>query len=195
MGTRSGQHQAVPRSDALSHRLSGPDPGIAAATSWRALDLVHAGDAHYALALEWPATASPDVHAILALLREAFPGAGVVVGGSGMAALPAGPRELVGQAEQVLALHRRRTSGRLARFPGQDDVQGRLTVAGVLSASCIDEVIGLAGVTVTDTSLLDLTGFARPTWRDGHCTLVVQPGVQGLIPFEVRDQIPCCTAH
>ncbi|WP_194293088.1 hypothetical protein [Streptomyces smaragdinus] len=90
----------------------------------------------------------------------------------------------------------RRTSGRLARYPGRSAVERRTTPAEAVSGSCLDAVVGLAGVTVSDTGVLDTTGFARPTWQGGRCTLLVQRGTGDvLLPFEVRDQVACCSDH
>ncbi|WBB58170.1 hypothetical protein O7599_21240 [Streptomyces sp. WMMC500] len=91
---------------------------------------------------------------------------------------------------------RQRAAGRLARYPGRAGVERRTTPADAVSGSCLDAVEGLAGVTVTPDAVLDATGFARPTWRDGRCTLLVQRGTAGvLVPFEVRHQIACCADH
>lgn len=92
--------------------------------------------------------------------------------------------------------HRARAAGRLARYPGRSAIERRLTAAEVVGLSCVDAVEGLAGTAVRPDSVLDLTGFARPTWRDGRCTLLVQQARDGvLLPFEVRDQVPCCANH
>lgn len=99
-------------------------------------------------------------------------------------------------AAAALREHRERTAGRLARYPGRAEVERVTTAGDVVALSCIDAVEGLAGVEVTASSGLDLSGFARPTWRDGTCTLLVQRGRDGmLIPFEVRDQQACCADH
>jgi hypothetical protein len=65
----------------------------------------------------------------------------------------------------------------------------------VVAGSCVDTVEGLAGLTVAPDAELDLTGFARPTWRDGRCTLLVQRARGVLVPFELREQISCCSDH
>jgi len=61
--------------------------------------------------------------------------------------------------------------------------------------SVVEEVVGLAGVSVAPDSPVDLTGFARPVWREGRCVLLVQQAAAGLVPFEARVQVPCCSAH
>ena len=145
---------------------------------------------HLAVAAGWlaPAAAAP---ALLDRVASRFPGAGVAVDRAGWA----GPADLVAGARSALAEHRSRQGGRLVRFPGQAEIERRLTVEEVLALSCVDVVSGLAGVEINPRSELDLTGFVRPTWHDGQCTVLVQQSVHGLIPFEVRDQIPCCAAH
>ncbi|MGW0931012.1 hypothetical protein [Streptomyces sp. NPDC002644] len=90
---------------------------------------------------------------------------------------------------------RHRTAGRLARYPGRSLVERRTTPAEAVAASCLDAVEGLAGTVVTPDTGLDLTGFARPVWRDGRCVLLVQQGADALIPFEVRHQTACCSDH
>ncbi|MEU9575685.1 hypothetical protein [Streptomyces chilikensis] len=90
----------------------------------------------------------------------------------------------------------RRSSGRLARYRGRRLVERRTTPGEAVAGSCLDAVEGLAGVEVSPDAVLDATGFARPTWKDGRCTLLVQrAGGDVLVPFEVRDQLACCSAH
>jgi hypothetical protein len=95
----------------------------------------------------------------------------------------------------AVADHLDRRSGRLVRYPGRAATETRTTPGAVLAASCVDAVEGLAGSVVAPDSALDLSGFARPVWRDGRCLLIVQQGRGALIPFEVRDQVPCCADH
>ncbi len=132
----------------------------------------------------------PEPARVTARLRAALPELAAVDGALvTAAALAPGALAAAGEA-------RRRTAGRLARYPGRAGVERRTTPAGAVSASCLDAVEGLAGVAVTPDSVLDATGFARPTWRDGRCTLLVQRGTAGvLVPFEVRHQIACCSDH
>jgi hypothetical protein len=156
--------------------------------------LVDAGGAHFAVAAEWVGADDSDAQRLAQGLAGVFPGSGVVVDADDRR-IVSGPAELADGAEEALERHRRRTSGRLARFPGQAAIERRLTVADIVAESCVDEVVGLAGVEVNDGSVVDLTGFVRPTWKDGRCIVTVQPAAQGLIPFEVRDQIPCCSNH
>jgi hypothetical protein len=92
--------------------------------------------------------------------------------------------------------HRSRRAGRLARYPGRTGIERQLTAAEVVADSCVDVVEGLAGVVVAPESVLDLTGFARPMWREGRCVLLVQQAGGGvLVPFEAREQQACCAHH
>jgi hypothetical protein len=150
---------------------------------------VEAEDRHVAVAASWMGQVDPE--RLSAALAATFPDATCLVAGREATGEP----ELVDCVSTALDEHRSRRRGRLARFPGQDQIERRVTVAEVLAASCVDEVRGLVGTEIRPDSELDLTGFARPTWQDGHCSLVVQQSMQGLVPFEVRDQVPCCAFH
>ncbi|OIJ27452.1 hypothetical protein [Nocardioides luteus] len=88
-----------------------------------------------------------------------------------------------------------RTAGRLARYHGRTRIETVTTVAAVEADSVVDTVEGLAGITLAPDDVLDLTGFARPVWREGRCVLLVQRAAAGLVPFEARHQIPCCSDH
>ena len=88
-----------------------------------------------------------------------------------------------------------RTAGRLARYPGRTRIETVTTVAAVEAESVVDTVEGLAGIELAPDDVLDLTGFARPVWREGRCVLLVQRSATGLVPFEMRHQIPCCSDH
>jgi hypothetical protein len=88
-----------------------------------------------------------------------------------------------------------RRRGRLARFAGRAAIERRLTVREVLEGSAVDAVEGLAGVVVEDDTVVDLTDWARPTWRAGRTVILVQPARDGLVPFEARQQIACCADH
>ena len=150
---------------------------------------VGADDRHVAVAASW--TGELDTWQLSEALAMSFPYAAVLVAGHEAT----GDAELAACVCTALDEHQSRRAGRLARFPGQEAIERRTTVAEVLAASCVDEVKGLVGTEIGPDSELDLTGFVRPTWRDGHCTIVVQQSVHGLVPFEGRDQIPCCAFH
>ena len=101
-------------------------------------------------------------------------------------------------AVAALEEHRRRSSGRLVVFPGSAALEGlgrSTTVREVLAVSAIDAVEALAGTPVGPDSVLDLRGHVRPTWSPRGCVLLVQRAAAGLVPFEAREQRPCCTAH
>ena len=84
------------------------------------------------------------------------------------------------------------TEGRCVRFPGQDAVRGQLPVAELLSATAIEEVVGV-GVQVTPELVLDTRDFLRPQWRGGRLTLAVEQAGDGVLqPFEIADPHECC---
>lgn len=164
--------EVLPPDHVLStHLLSSPEP-------------------HVALVLGWPVDAAAPAEVRAALLARVT---GLAAVDDGLLTSSPG---LAPSAAVAVTQHRTRSAGRLARYPGRVAVERRTTAGEVVAQSCIDEVAGLAGTLVAPDSELDLTGFARPTWRDGHCTLLVQQGRAGLlIPFEVRDQQACCADH
>jgi hypothetical protein len=125
--------------------------------------------------LDWPD--GPAVEELTALLADRLPEAYVT---------PDSP---------AIAEAAARTAGRLARYPGRTRIETVTTVAAVEADSVVDVVEGLAGIDLEPGDILDLTGFARPVWREGRCVLLVQRAVSGLVPFEMRHQIPCCSDH
>lgn len=154
----------------------------------------HVVAGHHALAASWTADADSERDGLLATLVSAYAGSGVVVEVDG-AREEAGAADRLPGAREAADRHTARASGRLVEFPGRGAVERRLSVAEVVADSCVDEVVGLAGTVVTPQSVVDLTGFARPTWAGGRCTLLVQAGASGLIPFEVAQQLACCSHH
>lgn len=100
-----------------------------------------------------------------------------------------------GGAWLALAEHEQRRSGRLVRFAGHDRLAGATTVRQVESTTAVERVEGLAGCEVSPDSVLHLDGWARPTWTDRGCVLLVQRGAQGLVPYEARHQQACCADH
>ena len=152
--------------------------------------IARAPAAHHVVVIGGPVDRAAVVERLLASLEGL-----TEVGSDADAVLLATDAALVDAARDAAAEHRSRRSGRLARYPGRVAIEGRVTTAEVLARSGVDAIEGLAGTTVTPDAVLDLTGFARPTWRDGRCTLLVQRGRDALVPFEMRDQIPCCSAH
>jgi hypothetical protein len=184
----SAEH-LVRRLDAL---LPGADhPSYAASTHV----VVTSAGAHVAVAASWTVAledATPD--GLLALLADGLPEAGVVVELEDRTTT-AGPAELAAGARAAAIQHRDRSAGRLARFPGQRVVHDLVTVSDVVRLTCVDQVVGLAGVEVSPATVLDLGDFVRPTWGPDGCTVLVQAGAGAPIPFEVRDQVACCSDH
>jgi hypothetical protein len=180
--------------DHVVHELDGVLAGVGPTAYLASTHVVSSGGAHLAVAAEWAVPEVADPASLLSALESVFFDAGLVVETTGRRR-SAGPSELVEGAADALERHRSRVSGRLARFPGQTDIERRLTVAEVVSSSYVDEVTGLAGTEVAPDSEVDLTGFVRPTWSEGRCTLLVQQAATGLIPFEVREQHACCSEH
>ncbi|WP_322919179.1 hypothetical protein [Nocardioides renjunii] len=174
--------------------LPAAEPGYVASTH-----LVPGEGPHTAVAASWPcvegsAPAAEDVLELVAAAVDALGGVGIVVHGeTGTASR--GPEELVAGALRAGGEHRARSTGRLARYHGRSDVERRTTVAEVVALSVVDAVEALAGTDVEPTTPVDLTGWARPTWQHGRVVLLVQQGHAGLVPFESRDQIPCCSHH
>jgi len=84
------------------------------------------------------------------------------------------------------------TAGRCLRFPGQEQVSGKLPVADLIAATAIDELVGV-GVTVTPDQLVDTRDFLRPTWSGGQLTLMVEQAAGGVLqPFEIEFPHECC---
>ncbi|WP_435742357.1 hypothetical protein [Nocardioides sp. SYSU DS0663] len=107
----------------------------------------------------------------------------------------AGPTSLVAGARAAADQHSARSAGRLARFAGRADIERPCTVADVLALAAVDDVEALAGTELVPGTALNLSEWARPTWRSGRAVLVVQPARNGMVPFESRHQIPCCADH
>lgn len=95
----------------------------------------------------------------------------------------------------ALAEHEQRRSGRLVRFAGHDRLGEALTVRELESTTAVERVEGLAGCEVSPDSVLHLDGWARPTWTERGCVLLVQRGARGLVPYEARHQQACCADH
>ncbi|WP_028660517.1 hypothetical protein [Nocardioides insulae] len=145
--------------------------------------------ARHVAVITWPSSPATDPDTVTAAVLDQFAGLALVEG-----TLVAEPALAPGARDAAAEALSRRT-GRLMRYPGRSSVESVTTAARAVAESCVDAVRGLAGVLVEPDTTLDLTGFARPTWQDGRAVLLVQQGRQGLIPFEVRDQVPCCSTH
>lgn len=149
----------------------------------------------------------PHVAVSLSLATTVAPGqlpgdAVVVVDGAG-AALPAVPRglaQLVEPARLAARWHTARRGGRAVVYPGVDRLTGQRTVGEILTWSAIDRVALLGGSTLgraepSPDLVVDTRGFVRPHWKEGVLTLQVQQAVAGrLVPFEVPNPTPCCSA-
>ena len=89
-----------------------------------------------------------------------------------------------------------RASGRLVHYPGQDALMERLTVADVLAASCVQEVVVLGGGVAGPATVIDTRGFVRPRLAAGRVQLLVQPAAGGvLVPLETQRPERCCEDH
>ena len=148
-------------------------------------------DRHFAVVLSW--TDGPAREEIAQALADMNDSARVLRDDH-TAAVGDSPDALPGLAAAI-ADHTGRAAGRLTRFPGRTAIERRLTAGEIVTLSCVDEVVGLAGLEIQPDSVVNLTGFARPQWSTGRCVLLVQPGTPDLVPFEVRQQIPCCADH
>lgn len=99
-----------------------------------------------------------------------------------------GPSSHVDSAATALAAHVDRSSGRLVRFAGREQIERETTVGEVLRLSEVDAVVALCGVPVPDRTPLDLREWARPELRLGRAVLTVQVTSAGLVPFESKAQ-------
>ncbi len=87
-------------------------------------------------------------------------------------------------------------SGRLVHFDGAGALVGRLTVADVLGASAVEEVVVVGGSPHTPDTVVDTGGFVRPQLEHGRVRLLVQPAAGGvLVPFERENPHRCCEDH
>ncbi|NHA68436.1 hypothetical protein [Phycicoccus flavus] len=84
---------------------------------------------------------------------------------------------------------------RAFRFPGHETLVGAMTVGELLERSSIGRVLDLTGAPVDPRTSVDTQDFVRPTVQDGVLTLVVRPGVHGVLPFEQPHPTPCCADH
>lgn len=149
---------------------------------------------HATLGLTGAVPSTPDV-----VMATHFTGGAVVV-----TAQADGTVEVLGSTPdggldpaELVARHTARRSGRLFRFPGVDELVGRLTVAQLVTGSAIDDVVMLGQrEPLGPDAVIDTQGFVRPYFVDGHVVLEVRPAADGLvIPFEQRHPTPCCADH
>ena len=110
-----------------------------------------------------------------------------------------GPVEVWGSAADLTEpadRHTARRSGRLFRFPGADDLVGRMTVAQLVARSAVDDVVMLGGQPLDPDTVVDTQGFVRPHFEGGRVVLHVRPAADGVaVPFEQPHPTPCCADH
>jgi hypothetical protein len=108
----------------------------------------------------------------------------------------AGPSRLVRGAYVAAVEAALGTTGRVVRWPGQEQAHGVLPAAELCARCGIDQLEGIGGAPVEDDTLVDTLDFLRPVRRDGRLVLQVQPDADNLlIPFELQHQQNCCADH
>ncbi|HEV7706611.1 MAG TPA: hypothetical protein VGP16_00305 [Asanoa sp.] len=111
-------------------------------------------------------------------------------------ALPPVPDGLAAAAALAREEHLSGQGGRAFAYPGRDALVGTLSVADILSLSAIERVTVMGGAPATPETLVETRDHVRPLWMAGHLTLVTLPHVGGRIaPFEMPEEIPCCSLH
>jgi hypothetical protein len=92
--------------------------------------------------------------------------------------------------------HRGRRSGRVIRFPGQENLVGTVALRDVTTQSAIDGLVCLGGAT-GESATLRTQDFVRPEFAAGRLVLVIQPfdGLDEFVPFEQPNPHPCCANH
>ena len=96
----------------------------------------------------------------------------------------------------LLAAHEAGRSGRAFVFPGMGSLDRILTVAALLSASAVDDVITLGGAPARPSDRIDTQNHLRPEFSAGRLVLRARPSVGvGLVPFEQPNPTPCCASH
>ncbi|MGY1685049.1 hypothetical protein ACI8AK_05620 [Geodermatophilus sp. SYSU D00867] len=149
-----------------------------------------AGGNHHAGSLRAPRSAE----LAAAVAAWARPGDAVVVSGDGDAPSAGDPGHLE-HAVAVGRAHRERASGRLVRFPGQEDLPGRLPLAELTTRSSV-QAVDLVGVADDPGLVLRTRGHVRPEYRDGVLVLPVAASGDGeVVPFESPRQRDCCSDH
>lgn len=131
----------------------------------------------------------------LAALARRFGGALVAVGAPGDPALELGDERFRAGARTAAAALRAGREGRAVRFPGQEALTGRLTVAEVPARSAIAELVAI-GTVLEDDRVLDTRGYVRPLLSDGALRLTVVPAAAGtVIPHERPGRHDCGKDH
>lgn len=153
--------------------------------------VVHHDGARTLVVASW---AGPSTPVAAASVAAALPGSAVVVQ-VGATETVAGDAGRTGAARQAATQHLDRSAGRLVRFAGRELIEARVSVAAVLAGGVVDEVAALGAGPLPATAHVDLSEWARPTWQAGRVVLHVQQARDGLVPFESRHQIACCSDH
>jgi hypothetical protein len=99
-------------------------------------------------------------------------------------------------AGDAAVAHRSRRSGRVVKFPGQENLVGTLPLSDVTARSAIEGLTCLGGSPGED-AVLRTQDFIRPEFAAGRLVLVVQPfdGINEFVPFEQPNPHPCCANH
>ncbi|MGP8300943.1 hypothetical protein ACTPOK_24075 [Streptomyces inhibens] len=148
---------------------------------------IRTGQAHLAASVELPAATGP---AALTALAARLVERGAAVAGPDEGPARGAQEYRPGALEARRALLTRQ-AGRAVRFPGQDSLRGRLTIARALATGAVDRVDPL-GTEVDPDTVVDTRDFVRPVFRDGVLVLEVTPAAGGtVIPLELRDQHIC----
>lgn len=105
-----------------------------------------------------------------------------------------GPPAVLGGATEAALAHTTRAGGRAVVYPGQHLLVGDVPVTDVIALTAVDAVLSSHGAYAEDAVLVT-GGYVRPVFQDGR--LVVLAGhadPRRLMPWEVRNPIPCCGA-
>ncbi|SNT31100.1 hypothetical protein SAMN05421812_104410 [Asanoa hainanensis] len=110
--------------------------------------------------------------------------------------LPPVPDGLAAAADLAREEHLSGQGGRAFAYPGRAALVGELTVAELLSRSAIERVTVMGGAPPKPDTLVHTRDHVRPMWMSGRLTLVTLPHTGGRIaPFEMPEEIPCCSLH
>jgi hypothetical protein len=98
--------------------------------------------------------------------------------------------------DPLLGAHTTGRSGRAFVFPGMTSLDRIVTVATLLSASAVDDVITLGGALARPSDRIDTQNYLRPEFSAGRLVLRARPSVGvDLVPFEQPNPTPCCATH
>ena len=110
------------------------------------------------------------------------------------------PAAVFGRAEvAVVTAHEARSlpsDARVFLFPGDEDLPEEPTVAQLLAATAVDEVVALGNQPIGSEQVVRTQRFLRPVVTSGGLRLSVRPGRGSvLLPFEQPNPTPCCLEH